>query len=91
MAEVTKYEFSHQELVQALIKQQDLHDGIWSLTVEFGLGVTNAGPDANDIRPTAMVQLGKLGLEKTSDLTNLSADASVVNPVQTKTSSAKSK
>ena len=80
MAEATTYQFSHQEVVEALIKQQDLHHGIWSLTVEFGLGVANTGPGPSDLNPTAIIPLVKMGLVKSKELTNLAVDASVVNP-----------
>jgi uncharacterized membrane protein len=91
MAEITKYDFSHKELVEALIKQQGIHDGIWSLTVEFGLAVANTGPGPNEIHPTALVPLVKTGIMKTNEMTSLAVDASVVNPAQPKKSSAKAK
>jgi len=82
MAEATTYHFSHQEVVEALIKQQDLHDGIWSLIVEFGLGSANTGPGPQDLNPTAIVPVLKMGLVKSKELTNLAVDASVVNPAK---------
>lgn len=90
MAEVTTYQFSHKEVVEALIRQQDIHEGIWSLTVEYGLAVANTGPGPNDLNPTAILPLVKLGIAKSKELTNLSVDASVVNPVHKKTGSMQS-
>ncbi len=37
MAEPTQYTFSYKEVVEALIKQQDLHEGEWAIFVEFGI------------------------------------------------------
>lgn len=91
MAEATTYQFSHKEVVEALIKQQGLHDGIWSLTVEFGFGVANTGPGPDELNPTAIIPVSKLGIIKSKALTNLSVDASVINPAGKKASSTKSK
>lgn len=91
MAEATTYMFSHQEVVEALIKKQDLHDGIWSLSVEYGFAVANTGPGPDDINPTAMVPLLRVGITKAKEMSNLAVDASVVNSAPSKTRSAKSK
>jgi hypothetical protein len=80
MAEATTYQFSHKEVVEALIKQQGLHEGIWSLTVEFGLGVANVGAGPQDLNPTVMVPLLHLGLMRVKDLSNIAVDAAEVNP-----------
>lgn len=91
MAEATTYQFSHKEVVEALVKQQGLHDGIWSLTVEFGLSGGNIGPGPGELNPAAIVPVLKLGLTKTNEQTNLTVDASAVNPVGKKASSANPK
>jgi hypothetical protein len=80
MSEATKIMFSYKEIVVALIKQQGIHDGIWSLMVEFGLGAANAGPDDNELAPSAIVPVQKIGIHKVDSLTNLSVDAAVENP-----------
>jgi hypothetical protein len=80
MAEVGRYLFTHKEVVTALIKEQDLHEGIWSLVIEFGLGAANAGPNDEELSPTAMVAVQKIGLHKVDKITNLSVDATLVNP-----------
>ena len=86
MAEITKYEFSHREVVEALIKQQGLHSGVWSLYAEFGLAATNAGPSAEELNPAVIIPLLKLGLTKAKEPNNLSVDAAVVNPAHEKSS-----
>ncbi len=80
MAEVTQFNFSYQEVVEALIKKQGLHEGIWVLTIEFGLGAGNIGPDENSLNPSAVIAVGKIGIKRADKITNLSVDASVVNP-----------
>lgn len=81
MAEVvTRFTFSHKELVQALIKHQGLHEGLWMLYVQFGLGATNAGPSDDELLPSAIVPIQKIGLQKGEKENNLTVDAAKVNP-----------
>ena len=80
MAEPDRFVFSHREVVEALIRQQGLHEGIWQLYVEFGIAGVNVGPDDTALNPAAVVPVVKLGLTKTDQRNNLSADAEEVNP-----------
>lgn len=80
MAEATKFLFSYKEVVVALIKQQGIHEGIWSLLVEFGLAAANAGPDDDQLAPAAIIPVQKIGIHKVETPTNLSVDAAVENP-----------
>jgi len=80
MAEVEKYVFSHAEVVEALIKQQDLHEGKWMLHIEFGIAAVNAGPGPTELEPAAIVPIHKIGLRRSDEDTNLTVDASAVNP-----------
>lgn len=80
MGEPTRIAFSFQELAEALVKKQGLHSGIWGLYVEFGIGAVNAGANADELKPTAIVPIITIGLQTFDDKNNLSVDASVVNP-----------
>ena len=80
MAEVDRFTFSHKEVVEALIRKQSLHEGLWGLYVEFGIGAANAGPNKDDLNPTAIVPVLKIGLVRVSEKSNLSVDAGEVNP-----------
>lgn len=72
--------FTHQEVVTALLKDKNIHAGIWMLSAQFGLaGVTMQGGDGNE-HPTALVPLMRVGIQETDQLSNLSVDAAVVNP-----------
>ena len=82
MAEINMIAFSHKEVVTALIQQQKIHEGIWGLYVEFGIMAANVGPKPEDINPAAIVPIVKMGLQKFDQLTNISVDASEVNPKQ---------
>ena len=83
MAEVGRYKFSHKEVVEALIKKQDLHEGLWMLYVEFGLGAANVGPAEDQMTPAAIIPLVSLGLQKGEKENALTVDAAKVNPAST--------
>jgi hypothetical protein len=82
MAEATQFLFNHKELVELMIKKQGLHEGIWSLSVRFGMQATNFGlsQDGADVLPTAIVPVMELGIHRTEKENNISVDAAKVNP-----------
>ncbi len=81
MAETKQITFSHSEVVEALIRQQDLHEGLWALYLEFGLQGMNAGPSTSELVPAALIAILKIGLQRVSEASNLAVDAAEVNPV----------
>ena len=82
MPETKQIVFSHKEVVEALIRYHNLHEGLWGLYVEFGLAGANVGskPGGDDLNPTAIVPVLKIGLQRFEKPSNLTADASIVNP-----------
>lgn len=80
--QVEEFKFSFREIVEALIKQQGLHEGIWMLAVQFGIGAANIqDPEkGTDPVPAAIVPIISIGLQKKPELNPLAVDASVVNP-----------
>jgi hypothetical protein len=82
MADAT-YVFSHQELVELLVKAQGLHEGLWSLAITFGFGAAHMGSSATaeDMNPAAIVQVQHIGLQRVTERTSLSVDAAEVNPL----------
>jgi hypothetical protein len=83
MAQPTQYSFDLREVALALIKQQGLHEGKWLVGFEFGMAAGFFGSSPSDIRPTAMLQIGKLQLVRAEDAHASSAlvvDAAVENP-----------
>ena len=76
---------THKEVTLALIKHQDLHEGIWQLYVEFGIAAGNmpiAEENQDNLRlcPTAIVPIKTIGLMMVDKETPLALDASKVNP-----------
>lgn len=89
MAEVSQIVFDYNEVVEALIKKEDIHEGTWALYFEFGiaaanLGAMTAGADTSvpptQVTPTALIPIQKIGIVKTEQLSNISVDAAKVNP-----------
>ncbi|HEY6324652.1 MAG TPA: hypothetical protein VJA16_24165 [Thermoanaerobaculia bacterium] len=80
--ETTHIAFTHKELVELLVRHQGLNKGIWGLFVEFGIGAANVGPSDEELLPTAVVPVIKIGLQRFPKLTSLSVDAAKVNPLK---------
>ena len=80
MAEPGQYIFSFKEVVEALLKKQGIHSGVWALYVRFGIKAANIGPDDTDVRPSAIIPILELGLQKAEKENNISVDAAIVNP-----------
>jgi len=80
MAEANQIIYSFKELAELLVKDRDLHEGFWGVYVKFGIKALNIGETEGDLRPTALVPVLEMGLQKFEDLNNLSVDAAKVNP-----------
>jgi len=82
MADATQYTYTHRELITLMLKAQGIHEGKWSLLVNFGFGALNAGPSAAEILPSAIVQINGLGVQRAVDSTgtSITVDAAEVNP-----------
>ncbi|HEV2879706.1 MAG TPA: hypothetical protein VGX24_00235 [Pyrinomonadaceae bacterium] len=82
MAEATQYMFGHQEVVEALLKKQGIHEGLWSISIEFGLAAVNIplGVDTKVLMPAGMSIVQHIGIKKVDEPNNLTVDAAEVNP-----------
>jgi hypothetical protein len=80
MAEPTQIAFPYKEVVAALLKQQNIHEGIWGIYVKFAIQAINSGPTKDELRPTAVVPVVEIGLQKYEEVNGLSVDASKANP-----------
>ncbi len=83
MAEASQITFTHKEVVEALLKKQGIHKGIWGIYVKFGIAAANIGGSDSDLNPSAIVPVLQIGLQKSEKENNLSADAAKVNPKTT--------
>jgi hypothetical protein len=83
MAEPTQYNFELKESLVALIKEQGIHEGLWSLGIELTMGAGSFGPTPAEARPGAFMQINKLQLIRQTAGTPEAAtavDAAIVNP-----------
>jgi hypothetical protein len=83
MPEADQYNFTHKELVELMIKKADLHEGRWMMSITFGFGALNGGPLPEQVMPTGVVGVQKIGIIRAPKESPepLTVDAAVVNPV----------
>ncbi len=89
MAEASQIVFSFPEIAELMVKRQGIHEGIWGVFVKFGLGAANMGPTETEVKPTALVPIVEMGLQKFDKESNITVDASKVNPKTRKNKGAK--
>jgi hypothetical protein len=82
MPESRLFTFELNELVELLIKKQDIHEGLWAFYIEFGFGVANVPmpPDPKNFQPAVINVVNRIGIQKLDSPTNLTVDAAQVNP-----------
>src|SRR5215207_1253487 len=82
MGEATQILFEHKEVVTALLKQQGIHEGLWSIVIEIGFSATSVptSPDGSALMPAAINLVQRIGLKHAEKVSNLTVDAAEVNP-----------
>ncbi len=82
MAVPTQFTFDVVEATVALIKHQGIHDGEWTLGVEFNVAVGQMGPTPEQARPGVMLMAQNLLLVAANPGSppNMIVDATKVNP-----------
>lgn len=93
MGKPERLTFSYPEIAEALVKREGIHEGLWGIYVEFGIGAANVnGPNDPDgkLVPAAIVPVVRMGIQKFKEENSLTVDAAKVNPLP-KPSSAKTK
>ena len=73
------YRFSLYEVTQALIRQADIHEGLWQLQVAFGHSAANLAINGK-MTPTTITQVMGLQLGRVEKMDVLTVDAAQVNP-----------
>ena len=64
MADITQIGFTYREVIEALLRQQKITEGCWTLSVDFSFGAVTAGPTPDESHPTAVVSVTGFGLVK---------------------------
>jgi hypothetical protein len=71
--------FEFRELVEMMLRRENIREGKWVLAVEFGIGAGNLSqPGTNEARPAAFVPILNIGILRNdkSELDSLAVDAS---------------
>lgn len=71
------YTLSHQEVVKAIIIDQDIHEGLWTLDINFNVEA-NHGPRVHD--PTLTVTIKSVGIRRAPPADLFAVDAALINP-----------
>ena len=79
MAEPDLFKFTYQELAELMIRQLGISEGLWMIYMRFGIAAANAGAGPEDLRPTAIVPVLEIGLQRADEPSNLTVDASTVS------------
>ena len=72
-----EYVLSHQEVVKAIIIDQHIHEGLWTLKIDFNVEATH-GPQVPD--PCLAVTIKGIGIMRASSTDPLAINAALVNP-----------
>ena len=80
MADATQFVFGFRELAELLVKRQGIHDGLWGVSVKFGLSAMNVSQDGQELRPAAIVPIMEIGIQRFNEASTLTVDAALVNP-----------
>lgn len=79
MAKPDLFKFTYQELAELMIRELGISEGLWMIYMRFGIGAANAGAGPEDLRPSAIVPVLEIGLQRSEEPSNLSVDASTVS------------
>ncbi|MEJ1158307.1 hypothetical protein [Prosthecomicrobium sp. N25] len=62
MSEISQLSFTLRDVTVALLREQNIKEGVWVLGVEMSIVVGNMGPEPQSALPTAMLQIPKFTL-----------------------------
>ncbi len=79
--------FTYQELAEMMVRKLGISEGLWGIYVKFGIAAANAGPSSEELKPTAIVPVLEIGIQRMEEPSNLTVDAAEM----TKPSATKSK
>lgn len=84
--QVNQIAYTHKDLLKLMLKDQNIHEGYWTLLIRYGFGAGNVPTSAdqpNDVNPTALVGVLNVGLQRASAMGPLTVDAAIENPLAT--------
>ena len=72
-----EYTLSHQDVVKAIIIDQNIHEGFWTLNINFNVAASH-GPRVPD--PCLAVTIKGIGIMRASPTDPFAIDAALINP-----------
>lgn len=78
MVEASQFLFDRVDVLKTLIKAQGIKSGHWILSIEFNFGASNVGPTPETALPSAIVGVGKIGIQRVDPSDPTAIDASGV-------------
>jgi hypothetical protein len=76
-----EYTLSHQEVVKAIIIDQQIHEGLWKLNIDFNVEASRA-PRVHD--PSVTVTIKGVGIMRAPPTDLFAVDAALINPMPTR-------
>ena len=82
MVEKERILFSYKDIVECLIKEKDIHEGIWGISIGFEFGAANVAKrdEPDSFMPAAIIPIADIGIERVDEESNLTVNAALVNP-----------
>jgi hypothetical protein len=83
MPETSQFSFTPREVLEVLIKKQDIHEGIWALRFQLvltGADIPYTRGTSNEPVPSAIVRIPTFLLQKLEKPQGNCLDAAKVNP-----------
>lgn len=78
MPETKQITFTYQEVAEMMVRNLEINEGLWGVYIKFGIQAGNVGAGPDDLRPSAIVPVLELGLQRFDGPTNLTVDAAEV-------------
>ncbi len=75
MPEANQITFTYKEVAEMMVQKLGLKDGLWGIYMRFGITAGNVGGGPDDLKPSAIVPVLELGLQRFEEPSNLTVDA----------------
>ena len=79
MDNISQYQFELLEVAKLLLKKQGVKEGLWTVGVQFSIGVANVGPDLSKFFPSVLVGVDKFVISRATEPSPLTVDASTIS------------
>ena len=73
--------FSLRQITEILIKHENIHEGLYNLSLNFKIAVGAVGPAQDSVYPGAMIGVAGVGILKVEKETEQTVDAAINNPL----------